>query len=65
MAGRADRERKGRREIERVEADFAIDGLLLVERDGEMSAQARTGGNTVDVLEGQLVAGKRRRARTA
>ena len=60
MAGRADRERKGRREIERVEADFAVDRLLLVERHREMPAQARTGGDAVDVLEGQLVAGERR-----
>ena len=63
-SGRADGQRERGHKIERVEPDFAIDALLLIERHGEMAAQMRAGGSAVEIVEGQAVAGQRRRART-
>src|SRR6185437_1656825 len=59
MAGHANRQCKGRREIERVEPDFAVDAPLFIERDRQTSPQPRTVYDAVDIVEGELVAGKR------
>ena len=58
MSGRAERQRKGRRQRELVGADFALDLLLLAQRDRQAAAQPRTGDAAVEIVEGQAVAGE-------
>ncbi len=56
---RADRQRKGRREIERVESHFALDVSFAVKRHRQMPAQPRARDRAVEIVEGQPVAGQR------
>ena len=60
VAGRADGERKRRREIERVETDFTLDVLFVTKGQRDASAQLRAGYRAAEVIEGQLVGGQRR-----
>ena len=58
MSGGADGHCERGPKIERIEADFAIDALLLIERHREMAAQMRAGRAAVEIVEGQAVAGE-------
>jgi hypothetical protein len=58
----ADGERKCRREIERVEADFTLDVLFVIKGQRDAAAQLRAGYRAAEVVEGQLV-GRQRRPR--
>ena len=59
VPGSANGERKCRREIKRVEADFALDIPFAVKRHRHAPAQPRAGDRAVEIVEGQLVAGQR------
>ena len=55
----ADRKRKGRRKIERVEADFALDVPFAIKRHREAPAQPRARYRAVEIVESQLAAFQR------
>src|SRR6185437_5695522 len=59
LTARSDRKRKGRPEIESIEADFAVNLLFIAERQDQMPAQVRAGRRAVQSVESQLVAGER------
>src|SRR5690242_15843523 len=58
MTCSADRKGKSRGQVERVEADFAVHAALIVQVQGQPPAQPRTGGDAVEIVETQLVAGE-------
>ena len=59
VARRTDGERKGRRKIERVETDFAVDVSFAVKRHRDTPAQPRARYRAVEIVEGQPVARER------
>jgi hypothetical protein len=61
----ADRQRKGRAEVERIEADFALDVPFRVEHQRDAAAQPRACNRTVQIVEAQPVARQRDARRQA
>ena len=59
VAGRADRKRKCRLEVEGVQSHLALDIPFAVERHREAPAQARAGDDAVEIVERQPAARQR------
>ena len=59
MTGGADRQRKTRRQRQRVEANLALDRLPLVECQCDAPAQPRTLDAAVEIVKNPFVAGDR------
>src|SRR2546430_15791494 len=65
MSRRPDRQRKGRRQRQRIETDLALDRLFLVERQRDTPTQPRTVNAAVEIVKRPFVAGDRQARRQA